>query len=74
MSGAAKDPAELARAARVRAAIARGATITQHGGGVVAMSVPGEQGMLVTSGDELRKIIPGWPRPDEGQVLKRGRT
>jgi len=59
----------IASALRVRAAIAKGATITQHRGGVIAMSMPGEQGTLVTSGDELRKIIPGWPRLDEALVV-----
>jgi hypothetical protein len=70
MSG---DAADRERALKVRAAIAQGATITQHRGGIIAMSVPGREGTLITSGDELRKIIPGWPRADEGHVIGRAR-
>jgi hypothetical protein len=69
MSEGRPDAADRERALRVRAAIARGATITQHGGGVIAMSVPGKEGTIVTTGDELRRIVPGWPRPDEAQVI-----
>ena len=68
MSGA-PDEAERERALRIRSFIAQGATITQHSGGLVAMSVDGAGGMLMATGDEMRRAIPGWPRKDEAQVI-----
>ena len=64
------DEHDRRRALTVRAAIARGASIYQHGKGVISITVEGEGTMLITSGDELRQIIPGWPRPDEMHVLR----
>lgn len=68
MSAAVMDPADQARALRIRAAIGRGASIHQHGQGVLSISVEGEAGMLIVNADEMRRVIPGWPRADEALV------
>ncbi|WP_338661760.1 hypothetical protein VQH23_16185 [Pararoseomonas sp. SCSIO 73927] len=62
------DANDQERALKVRALIAREATITQHGGDMLAMSLPGVGNTAFLSGDEMRRIIPGWPRPDEAKV------
>ena len=67
------DAHDQRRALELRAAIARGASIHQHGRGVISVTVEGEGSMLITSGDELRTIIPGWPRPDEAAIPGRAR-
>jgi hypothetical protein len=53
MSERRPDAHDRERALRVGGAIARGATITHHCGGVIAMSVPGKEATLITSRDEL---------------------